>query len=106
MTAQFIWRDVNGKVRSSIKPANVKLSKKERKEVQNSQGNFKDAAAAAAGYLKTTGQLGLERLGCQLTKKFLVAHFEVPIWGGKLAKKIFDLGAPCGRGTRLKLRYP
>ena len=43
---------------------------------------------------------------CQLTKNFFVAHFEVPIWVGKLAKKIFDFGEPCGRGTRLKLRYP
>ena len=43
---------------------------------------------------------------CQLPKKFFVAHFEVPIWVGKLAKKIFDFGEPCGRGTRLKLRYP
>ena len=43
---------------------------------------------------------------CQLPKNFFVAHFEVPIWVGKLAKKFFDFDEPCGRGTRLKLRYP
>ena len=38
LPAHFVWRDANGKVRSSVKPHNVKMSKKERKEVQNSQG--------------------------------------------------------------------
>jgi len=38
--AHFIWRDANAKVRSSVKPHNVKMSKKERKEVQNSQANI------------------------------------------------------------------
>ena len=38
-TAQFIWRDLNGKTRSSVKPPNIKMTKKEKKEVQNSQGN-------------------------------------------------------------------
>ena len=51
-------------------------------------------------------QLSKDSETCQVTKKFVVAHFEVPIWVGKLAKTIFDLGAQCGRGTRLKLRYP
>lgn len=35
--AQFIWSDIHGKSRSSVKPPNIKMSKKERKEVQNSQ---------------------------------------------------------------------
>ncbi len=41
--AQFEWKDISGKVRSSVKPPNVKMSKKERKEVQkvqNTQGNL------------------------------------------------------------------
>jgi len=37
--AQFIWSDIHGKSRSSVKPPNIKMSKKERKEVQNSQAN-------------------------------------------------------------------
>ena len=39
-TAQFIWSDIHGKSRSSVKPPNIKMSKKERKEVQNSQGKL------------------------------------------------------------------
>merc|ERR1712018_880430 len=37
--AQFIWSDIHGKSRSSVKPANAKMTKKEKKEVQNSQAN-------------------------------------------------------------------
>ena len=39
-TAQFVWSDIHGKSRSSVKPPNIKMSKKERKEVQNSQGKL------------------------------------------------------------------
>ena len=38
--APFLWKDTNGKIRNSVKPTNAKMSKKERKEIQNSQGNL------------------------------------------------------------------
>ncbi len=37
-TAHFLWKDLNGKVRSSLRPVNTKQSKKERKDALNSQG--------------------------------------------------------------------
>ena len=36
--AHFLWKDARGQIRSSIKPANKNMSKKEKKDVQNSQG--------------------------------------------------------------------
>lgn len=38
--AQFVWKDSGGKIRSSVKPPNVKMTKKEKKEAQNSQGKI------------------------------------------------------------------
>lgn len=37
--AHFLWKDARGQIRSSIKPANNNMSKKEKKDVQNSQAN-------------------------------------------------------------------
>merc|ERR1712008_295668 len=37
--AHFLWKDARGQIRSSIKPANKNMSKKEKKDVQNSQAN-------------------------------------------------------------------
>jgi len=37
-SAHFLWKDMHGKTRSSIRPINTKQAKKERKDALNSQG--------------------------------------------------------------------
>ena len=45
LAAHFLWKDMNGKVRSSLRPVNPKQSKKERKEALNSQGKSRHTAS-------------------------------------------------------------